>query len=129
MPTNRSDLSVITSVCASITSSLLIFPLTAVAQNASTAISVQKIVQPGSHIYAGACQPAQIELQLQQREHALLGKHHAAEHAQMRVHQCEVERGLREVPAKFLVKSAAETLKEDLAIRKVIIERGTVMRQ
>ncbi len=67
-----------------------------------------------------ACRPAEDETKLLKREKTLLGSRHAAEHARMRVNQCEVERGVRKVPAAGLVKDARETLDEDKAVKEKV---------
>lgn len=71
-----------------------------------------------------ACQTADVETKLKKRELALLGSVHAEHHARMRIAQCEVERGVREVPAKNIAKSGPDSLKEDNDIRKAILNGG-----
>jgi hypothetical protein len=68
------------------------------------------------NVNASACLPAAAESQLQLRETELLGKSHAAEHAMARAQQCEVERGLRPVPAKNLVTSGQASLQFDAEV-------------
>jgi hypothetical protein len=65
-----------------------------------------------------ACRSPTAEAQLLRRETALLGRAHAAEHAQMRAEQCEAERGLRPIPGKGVVAEPADTLQQDEAVRK-----------
>ena len=71
-----------------------------------------------------ACQSADVEATLLARERALLGPVHADHHAHMRVHQCEVERGVRSVPAKNSAKSGPQSLQEDIDIRNAILNGG-----
>ena len=68
------------------------------------------------NVNASACLPAAAESQLQLRETELLGKSHAAEHAMARAQQCEVQRGLRPVPAKNLVTSGQASLQFDAEV-------------
>jgi hypothetical protein len=68
------------------------------------------------NVNASACLPAAAESQLQLRETELLGKTHAAEHAMARAQQCEVQRGLRPVPAKNLVTSGQASLQFDAEV-------------
>ena len=68
------------------------------------------------NVNASACLPAAAESQLQLRETELLGKSHAAEHAIARAQQCEVQRGLRPVPAKNLVTSGQASLQFDAEV-------------
>ncbi|MES2208537.1 MAG: galactose oxidase early set domain-containing protein [Pseudomonadota bacterium] len=70
-----------------------------------------------------ACQPAMVEAQLLQREKALLGSAHAAEHAHMRTHRCEVERGIRKELFTSVVKPAAVTLAEDNAVKQDALKK------
>lgn len=65
-----------------------------------------------------ACQSAEVEGKKHRQEKDLLGARHADQHAFMRRIQCDVERGARTVAAKGLVKSAAQTLKDDKDIRE-----------
>ena len=77
-----------------------------------------------SRVIEKACQSAEVEAALLAREKALLGPVHADQHAHMRVHQCEVERGIRKVPAKNSAKSGPESLQEDIDIRNAILNGG-----
>lgn len=72
--------------------------------------------QPSSTITA--CRPPAAEEALLRRETALLGRAHAADHAQARAQQCEAERGLRPIPAKGVAAAPAATLREDETVRK-----------
>ena len=65
-----------------------------------------------------ACQPLDVESKKYKQEKDLLGTRHADEHALMRRVQCQVENGTRTVPAKDLVKPAAQTLKDDKDFRE-----------
>lgn len=69
-----------------------------------------------------ACQPDDVESKKYNEEKDLLGFRHADEHAHTRRVQCEVERGVRLVPAKDLVKPAEQTLKDDKDIREAYIK-------
>ncbi len=69
-----------------------------------------------------ACQPADVEAKKHQQEKQQLGNRHANEHAHMRAVQCEVERGVRAVPAKDKVKDAQQTLKEDDDFKQAFIK-------
>lgn len=71
-----------------------------------------------------ACQPADVEAALMTRESAQIGPVHAAAHMRMRVQQCEVERGQRQVPAAGVVMPAGQTLAEDIAARRAVIQRS-----
>lgn len=62
-----------------------------------------------------ACQAPAVEAALLLRDTNALGRNHAEEHARMRAHQCEAERGLRPVPAQGPAKSGPATLQEDAA--------------
>lgn len=70
-----------------------------------------------------ACQPADVEQKLHQRELVLLGVAHATEHAKMRVHHCEVEKGMHPVPARNQSVDASVSLQEDRAVRDAIVRR------
>jgi hypothetical protein len=67
-------------------------------------------------VSASACLPAAAESQLQRRETEVLGKTHAAEHALARAQQCEVQRGLRPVPASNLLASPEASLQESAEV-------------
>ncbi len=71
-----------------------------------------------------ACQPADVEAKKYQQERLQLGTRHAAEHANMRVVQCEVERGVRAAPVLRNVKPAQQTLKDDNAVKQAFIQEG-----
>ncbi|MDP2818651.1 MAG: galactose oxidase early set domain-containing protein [Polaromonas sp.] len=89
---------------------LLAMPLASLAQTPSA-----------SHAHARnakACQPADIEAKKHRHETETLGARHADQHAHMRLVQCEVERGVRKVPAKGILKSADQTLKDDEAAKQ-----------
>ncbi|MBC7598346.1 MAG: hypothetical protein H7238_04915, partial [Polaromonas sp.] len=73
------------------------------------------------HGHAGsakACQPVDVEAKKHRHESETLGARHADQHAHMRLVQCEVERGVRKVPAAGIVKSADQTLKDDEAAKQ-----------
>ena len=86
---------------------------------AATKIVITKVIEK-------ACQSAQVEAELLNREQALLGQAHAGHHAHMRQHQCEVERGVRDVPAKNIAISGPDSLLEDNAAKKAIIDRNNI---
>ena len=95
------------------------------AQSKTTpALPITTSTKAADRIIEKACQSAEVEATLKKREYALLGGAHAEQHARMRVHQCEVERGVRKVPAKDIIKSGPDTLREDNDIRKVILNGG-----
>ena len=71
------------------------------------------------------CQPADVEAKKHQQETDQLGRLHADEHARMRMVQCEVERGVRKVPAEGNVKPAAQTLQDDEAVKREVIRRNS----
>ncbi len=71
-----------------------------------------------------ACQADEVEAELLKREQALLGPTHAEHHAHMRRHQCEVERGIRDVPAKNSAKYGPDSLREDIDVKNAIINRN-----
>ena len=77
-----------------------------------------------SRVVQKACNTAESEAALLARERALLGPEHADHHARMREHQCEVERGVRSVPAKNSLKSGPRSLQEDIDIRNAILNGG-----
>jgi len=68
--------------------------------------------------HAKACQTADVESKKYRHETETLGARHADQHAHMRLVQCEVERGVRKVPAAGIVKSADQTLKDDEAAKQ-----------
>ncbi len=70
-----------------------------------------------------ACQPAELESKKHKQEIDQLGQRHADQHVRMRFVQCEVEKGVRKVPKVENVKSAAQTLEDDEAIKKEFIKR------
>ena len=73
-----------------------------------------------------ACQPADVEAKLLQREMALIGPSHAAQHAHMRQQQCEVETGVRKVPAKGVVMKASLTLEDDAQAKRAVLQRKSI---
>ncbi len=91
---------------------------------ADTQIGGAPIKNAVAKVIEKSCQPAQVEAELLKREQALLGPRHADHHARMRAHQCEVERGVREVPAKNSALSGPESLLEDAAVKKSILDRN-----
>ena len=74
-----------------------------------------------------ACQTQDVEAKLLQRETALIGPSHAAQHARMRQQQCEVEQGVRKVPAKGVVMKASKTLEDDALAKRAVLQRKTVV--
>ncbi|HXD41098.1 MAG TPA: galactose oxidase early set domain-containing protein [Ramlibacter sp.] len=62
-----------------------------------------------------ACQAPSVEAAVLARETSVLGPAHAEDHARMRAQQCEVERGLRPVPAQGAARLGPATLQEDTA--------------
>ncbi len=109
---------------------LLAVPLTVLAQSGRDAPGSGNVKRSEqSHKMAKACQPADVEDQMKKRENELLGSSHAAQHANMRVHQCEVERGVRKVAAEGMVKPAAQTLKDDNDAKKAVIQRKSRVSQ
>ncbi|WP_229676112.1 galactose oxidase early set domain-containing protein [Polaromonas eurypsychrophila] len=89
---------------------LLAVPFSSMAQTPSA---------PHAHARgAKACQPADIEAKKYRHETETLGVRHADQHAQMRLVQCEVERGVRKVSAAGILKSADQTLKDDEAAKQ-----------
>ena len=102
-------------------SSVFLFGIADVsAQQRKSAFTVESVVPK---VIEKACQSAQVEAALLKREQALLGPTHADHHAQMRRHQCEVERGERTVPSKNSAISGPESLLEDIAVKKALIDR------
>ena len=76
-----------------------------------------------------ACQPEDVERTLLERERALIGPSHAAQHSQMRKHQCEVERGTRKVPGKGIEMNASQTLEDDDNAKKAVLKRNSKVSQ
>ena len=76
-----------------------------------------------------ACQGADIEAKLHERETALIGPAHAAQHSWMRRQQCEVERGVRVVPGQGIVVRASKTLEEDAAAKNAVLKRKSAVSQ
>ena len=74
---------------------------------------------------ARACKTPDEESKKRKQEDDLLGPSHAAQHAHMRMVQCEVEKGVRKVRGDDKVTPAAQTLEEDEAIKKEIIKRNS----
>ena len=93
--------------------------------NALAGLDAAYAAQSGS----SACQPPDVETQLQQRETSLLGPSHAAQHARMRQQQCEVERGARKVPAKDHTVKASRTLAEDADAKRAVWKRKSGLSQ
>ena len=76
-----------------------------------------------------ACQTADVEAMLLEREKSLIGPSHAMQHSHMRKHQCEVERGTRKVPGKGFEMKASQTLVDDDAAKKAVWKRNTNVSQ
>jgi hypothetical protein len=72
-----------------------------------------------------ACQPAESESKKHKQEIDQLGQRHADQHARMRMVQCDVEKGVRKVPKVGNVKSAAQTLEDDEAVKREVIKRNS----
>ena len=75
------------------------------------------------------CQPPDVEQMLLERENALIGPTHALQHAQMRKHQCEVEKGTRKVPGRGVEKKPSETIEDDANARKAVLKRNSPVSQ
>jgi hypothetical protein len=89
---------------------------------AAPAVShAQNSANQGNH--GQSCKSADEEAKLNKKERALLGASHAEEHARVRAAQCEVEQGVRGVPAKGNSKPAKETLEEDEAVKKDVLAK------
>ena len=76
-----------------------------------------------------ACQTADVELMLLEREKSLIGPTHAMQHSHMRKHQCEVERGTRKVPGKGIEMKASQTLEDDDIAKKAAWKRNSKVSQ
>ena len=76
-----------------------------------------------------ACQTADVEQTLFEREKSLIGPSHAMQHSHMRKHQCEVERGTRKVPGKGIEMSASKTLEDDAAAKQAVFNRNSKVSQ
>ena len=76
-----------------------------------------------------ACQTADVETILLEREKSLIGPTHAMQHLHMRKHQCEVERGTRKVPGKGIEMKASQTLVDDDTAKKAVWKRNTNVSQ
>ena len=76
-----------------------------------------------------ACQTADVEAILLEREKSLIGPSHAMQHSHMRKHQCEVERGTRKVPGKGIEMKASQTLVDDNTAKKAVWRRNTNVSQ
>ena len=76
-----------------------------------------------------ACQTADVEAILLEREKSLIGPSHAMQHSHMRKHQCEVERGTRKVPGKGIEMKASQTLVDDDTAKKAVWKRNTNVSQ
>lgn len=76
-----------------------------------------------------ACQSAEVDLQLTEREKSLIGPTHAMQHMRMRQHQCEVERGTRKVPAKDVEMKASKTLEDDANAKRAVLKRNSGVSQ
>ena len=93
------------------------------------------VLQAGAGLaYAGppgftACQTADVEQTLLEREKSLIGPSHAMQHSHMRKHQCEVERGTRKVPGKGIEMKASQTLVDDAAAKEAVFKRNTKISQ
>ena len=81
-------------------------------------IACAQVPAPATLKPGKACQSLDVENKKYRQEKDLLGTRHADEHALMRMVQCHVENGTRTVPAKDLVKPAAQTLKDDKDFRE-----------
>ena len=97
-----------------------------------TAFAVALLVlQTGAGLaYAGppgytACQTADVEQTLLEREKSLIGPSHASQHSQMRKQQCEVERGTRKVPGQGIEMSPSKTLADDAAAKQAVFKRNS----
>jgi len=84
----------------------------------SASLAQVPAVPHGHTSSAKACQPVDVEAKKYRHESETLGARHADQHAHMRLVQCEVERGVRKVPAAGIVKSADQTLKDDEAAKQ-----------
>ena len=76
-----------------------------------------------------ACQPADVEQTLFEREKSLIGPSHAMQHLHMRKHQCDVEKGTRKVPGKGIEMKASKTLEDDDIAKKAAWKRNTKVGQ
>ena len=76
-----------------------------------------------------ACQTAEVEQTLLEREKSLIGPAHASQHSQMRKQQCEVERGTRKVPGQGIEMKASQTLVDDAAAKEAVFKRNTKISQ
>ena len=76
-----------------------------------------------------ACQTADVEQTLLEREKSLIGPSHAMQHSQMRKQQCEVERGTRKVPGQGIEMKASQTLVDDAAAKEAVFKRNTKISQ
>ena len=72
-----------------------------------------------------ACQTADVEQTLLEREKSLIGPLHALQHSNMRKNQCEVERGTRKVPGKGIEMRPSKTLEEDAAAKEAVFKRNS----
>ncbi len=88
----------------------------------STVASLALAQNPPVQIPSRACRTPAEEAELNRRERDQIGPRHAAEHSRMRAVQCQVERGIRAVPAQGIVKPAEETLKTDEAVKQAAIQ-------
>ena len=84
----------------------------------SASLAQAPLATHGHASSAKACQPVDVEAKKYRHESETLGARHADQHANMRLVQCEVERGVRKVPATGIVKSADQTLKDDEAAKQ-----------
>ena len=76
-----------------------------------------------------ACQTAEVEKTLFEREKSLIGPSHAMQHSQMRKQQCEVEKGTRKVPGQGIEMKASQTLEDDDLAKKAVWKRNTKVSQ
>ena len=76
-----------------------------------------------------ACQTAEVEQKLLEREKSLIGPSHAMQHMHMRKQQCDVERGTRKVPGKGIEMKASQTLIDDAAAKEAVFKRNTKVSQ
>ena len=80
--------------------------------HAQAKTNLPKIKNTLGKVIEKSCQSDAVEAELLKREQALLGPLHAEHHAHMRRHQCEVEQGVREVPAKNIAKTGPDSLQK-----------------
>lgn len=101
----------------------LVATLIALGSPLATGSQPVKSPPPQAHAHSPHCASADAEAKLRKREDDLIGARHAEQHARMRSHQCEVQRGVRAVPARGRVTPAAKTLEQDAAVRQAAAQR------